>query len=132
MSEEQVRTDGPATGPGDPADPGATVALPQDPPTTTPPPHTSPKRPAPAPHSRISGVWVGLIFSALVLLFLLIFILQNMGAVQIYFLGGSGTLPTGVALLLAAIAGVLLVAIPGTARIVQLRRQARKGRKRAV
>jgi uncharacterized integral membrane protein len=32
--------------------------------------------------------------------------------------------PTGVALLFAAIAGLLLVAIPGTARILQLRRAA--------
>ncbi len=72
-------------------------------------------------------MWVGLILSAVVLLFLLIFILQNNEPVRISFLGASGTLPTGVALLLAAIAGVLLVAIPGTGRILQLRRAARRG-----
>jgi putative membrane protein len=74
--------------------------------------------------SRTSGLWVGLILSAVVLIFLLIFILQNSNPVQIAFLGWTGALPTGVALLLAAIAGVLLVAIPGSVRILQLRRAA--------
>ncbi|GAA4710830.1 hypothetical protein GCM10023215_61020 [Pseudonocardia yuanmonensis] len=74
-------------------------------------------------------MWVGLVLSAIVLLFLLVFILQNLNPVQIHFLGATGTLPTGVALLFAAIAGVLLVAIPGSARIVQLRRAAKKGRR---
>lgn len=78
-------------------------------------------------HSRTGGLWTGLILSALVLLFLLIFILQNNAPVQINFLAFTGTLPTGVALLLAAIAGLLLVAIPGGLRILQLRRAARRG-----
>lgn len=76
--------------------------------------------------SAFGGWYLGLILSALVLIFLLIFILQNNEPVQIAFLGFSGTLPTGVALLLAAIAGVLLVAIPGSGRILQLRRAARR------
>ncbi|MHA6793298.1 lipopolysaccharide assembly protein LapA domain-containing protein [Pseudonocardia bannensis] len=89
----------------------------------------APTRPVPTGvnRTRVSGLWVGLILSALVLLLLLIFILQNLGPVQVNFLGATGTLPTGVALLLAAIAGVLLVAIPGTGRIIQLRRAARRG-----
>jgi hypothetical protein len=37
------------------------------------------------------------------------------------FFGAHGHLPLGIALLLAAILGVLLVVIPGTGRIVQLR-----------
>ncbi len=75
---------------------------------------------------KISGLWVGLILSAIVLLFLLIFILQNNVPTQIKFLGAEGTLPVGVALLFAAALGVLLVAIPGGGRILQLRRAARK------
>ena len=43
------------------------------------------------------------------------------------FFAFEGVLPTGVALLLAAIAGILLVAIPGSLRIMQLRRAARRG-----
>jgi Uncharacterized integral membrane protein len=78
-------------------------------------------------HTRTGGLWTGLIASAVVLLFLLIFILQNPDSVQINFPGFTGSLPTGVALLLSAIAGLLLVAIPGGLRIQQLRRAARRG-----
>ena len=77
--------------------------------------------------SRTGGLWVGLILSALVLLFLLVFILQNNEPVLISFFALEGVLPSGVALLLAAIAGMLLVAIPGSLRILQLRRAARRG-----
>jgi uncharacterized integral membrane protein len=76
--------------------------------------------------SRSGVLWVGVILSAFVLLFLLIFILQNNEPVLISFLGVSGTLPTGVALLFAAVAGLLLGAIPGSLRILQLRRAARR------
>ena len=58
---------------------------------------------------------------------LLVFILQNGDPAQIQFFAFQGTLPVGVALLLAAIAGMLLVAIPGSLRILQLRRAARRG-----
>lgn len=77
-------------------------------------------------HTRSGGLWTGLILSAIVGLFLLVFILQNNVPVAINFLGFSGALPTGVALLLAAIAGLLLVAIPGGLRIMQLRRAAKR------
>jgi uncharacterized integral membrane protein len=77
--------------------------------------------------TRSGMLWVGVILSAIVLVFLLIFILQNNVPVEINFLGASGTLPTGVALLFAAIAGLLLGAIPGGMRILQLRRAAGRG-----
>lgn len=80
--------------------------------------------------TRTGGLWTGLIFSALVLVFLLIFIVQNTEAVRINFLGFTGALPTGVALLFAAVAGLLLLAIPGGLRILQLRRAARRGARR--
>jgi len=75
---------------------------------------------------RMSGVWVGVIVAALVLVVLLVFIIQNGQTVRISFIGGSLELPLGVALLLAAICGVLLLAIPGYARIIQLRRSIRR------
>ena len=96
------------------------VALPSGP--SAPPATTSAVR-----SSKTGGLWVGLILSALVLLLLLVFILQNDDPVQISFFALEGVLPTGVALLLAAIAGILLVAIPGSLRIMQLRRAARRG-----
>jgi len=76
--------------------------------------------------TRMSGVWVGLALSAVVLLLLLVFILENEKKVDIAFFGAHGHLPLGVALLLAAVAGALLVLIPGTVRIMQLRRTARR------
>jgi uncharacterized integral membrane protein len=78
------------------------------------------QRPA-VPRSRMGRVWVGAVASAVVLLLLLIFVLQNGQSVDVSFLGAHGRLPMGVALLLAAVVGVLVVALPGTARIIQLR-----------
>jgi uncharacterized integral membrane protein len=46
--------------------------------------------------------------------------------VNLFFLGAAGTLPLGVAMLFAAIAGALVVALIGSARIGQLRRTARR------
>jgi len=68
---------------------------------------------------------------ALILVLLLIFILQNGHRVDVSFLGAHGHLPLGVAMLLAAVGGILLVAIPGTGRIMQLRRTARRHGKAA-
>lgn len=76
--------------------------------------------------SRAGALRLAVIASAVVLALLLVFILQNSRSVKVSFLGLSGRLPLGVALLFAGIAGVLLVAIPGTARIWQLRRDARR------
>ncbi|MCE6996786.1 lipopolysaccharide assembly protein LapA domain-containing protein [Saccharothrix sp. S26] len=77
--------------------------------------------------TRISGTWVAVLASIVVLIVLLVFILQNLTDATIHFLGASGTLPLGVALLFAAIAGAILVALVGAARIMQLRRQAKRG-----
>ncbi|SCL27363.1 LapA family protein [Micromonospora inyonensis] len=71
--------------------------------------------------SRLGGLWVAAVLFALVLLLLLVFVLQNGQRASVSFLGAHGHLPLGVALLLAAVFGILLVALPGTARIVQLR-----------
>ena len=78
--------------------------------------------------TRTGGVWVAAALFALLLLLLLIFILQNGQRVSIGYFGAHGHLPLGVALLLAAVLGVLLVVIPGTGRIIQLRIVARRHR----
>jgi lipopolysaccharide assembly protein A len=94
--------------------------------------------PAAAPHplpqhrikrTRTGGIWVAVGFFAVILLLLLIFILQNNTDVSVSYLGMHGHLPLGVALLLAAVCGVLLVVLAGTARIGQLRATARRHRK---
>jgi uncharacterized integral membrane protein len=79
--------------------------------------------------TRIGGVWLASALFALVLLLLLIFILENGHSVDISYFGMHGHLPLGVALLLAAVLGVLLVVIPGTGRIIQLRMTARRHRR---
>ncbi|GIJ75147.1 hypothetical protein Voc01_100640 [Virgisporangium ochraceum] len=73
------------------------------------------------PRSRAGGLWVIAVTFVLLLLLLLIFVLQNGQRVDVSFLGADGNVPLGVALLLAAVFGALLVALPGTVRIVQLR-----------
>ncbi|MGH3195638.1 MAG: LapA family protein [Streptosporangiaceae bacterium] len=79
--------------------------------------------------TRTSGLWVAVGFFAIVLLLLLIFILQNGAEVSVSYLGMHGRLPLGVALLLSAVCGVLLVVLAGTARISQLRTVARRHRR---
>jgi uncharacterized integral membrane protein len=76
--------------------------------------------------TRVSGMWVGVTAAAVVLLVLLVFIIENGQTVNISFFGAHGHLPLGVALLLAAICGVLLVAVPGYGRILQLRKALRR------
>jgi len=78
--------------------------------------------------TRTSRTWTAAILSALVLVLLLIFILQNGQRVKVSFLGFDGHMPLAVAMLFAAVGGVLLVAIPGVGRMVQLRRVARRHR----
>ena len=79
--------------------------------------------------TRTSGLWVAVGFFAVVLLLLLIFILQNGTPVSVSYLGLHGRLPLGVALLLSAVCGVLLVVLAGAARISQLRAVARRHRR---
>ncbi len=79
--------------------------------------------------TRVGGVWVASALFAVVLLLLLIFILENGQRANISFFGAHGHLPLGVALLLGAVLGVLLVVIPGTGRIIQLRMVARRHRR---
>jgi uncharacterized integral membrane protein len=79
--------------------------------------------------TRTGGLWVTLGSFALVLLLLLIFILQNSRSVDVSYFGVHGHLPLGVALLLAAVCGVLLVVLAASARILQLRAIARRHRR---
>jgi uncharacterized integral membrane protein len=69
-----------------------------------------------------------LIVGVLALTVVLIFIIQNANAVNISFLGAHLRLSLAVALFLAAIAGALVMAAAGTARITQLRRIMRRDR----
>jgi len=121
--------------------PSEEAVLPEDAgieqPAGTIPQQPAPAEPALAPaapplkikRTRTSGLWVAVGFFAVVLLLLLIFILQNGAQVNVSYLGAHGRLPLGVALLLSAVCGVLLVVLAGAARISQLRTVARRHRR---
>ena len=79
--------------------------------------------------TRTGGVWVASVLFALMLALLLIFILENGQRASISYFGAHAHVPLGVALLFAAVLGILMVVIPGTARIVQLRIAARRHRR---
>jgi uncharacterized integral membrane protein len=65
----------------------------------------------------------------LLLILLIIFVLQNSTKVEVHFLGLTGTIPLGMALLIAAVGGGVVVAIAGVARVAQLRMNARRIRR---
>ncbi len=97
-------------------------------------PNSTPSQPGPTggPSSRptgrtrISGTWVGVIIATLILVLLLVFILQNTKSVKVSYFTVNGTMPLGVALLLATIGGVLLAGIVASLRIWQLRHRLNK------
>ena len=92
-----------------------------------PSPKAAPKRGEPAvKFTRAGALWTSLIAGFLILILLLIFITQNTASASFQFLNLHWTLPLGVAILLAAVGGGLLTVAAGTARIIQLRRAAKK------
>ena len=70
-------------------------------------------------------IWVAVTAGLILLVLLIIFILQNQDRVTVQYLGVAGELSLGMALFIAAVAGGILVAIAGAARILQLRSQRR-------
>jgi uncharacterized integral membrane protein len=65
---------------------------------------------------------------AAVLTLALIFVMQNAQNVQIAYFQGRLRLPLGVAVLLGIVLGIMLVVIPGAARMAQLRISGRRRR----
>lgn len=76
--------------------------------------------------TRAASTWTGLVIGTLVLILLLIFILQNLDNVTLQLFVWEYTLPLGINLLLAAIAGALIMALAGGVRIIQIRRAAKR------
>ncbi|MHB1491958.1 MAG: lipopolysaccharide assembly protein LapA domain-containing protein, partial [Cellulomonas sp.] len=54
----------------------------------------------------------------------------NQETVEVHYLGLAGSLPLGTALLIAAVAGGVIVMIVGVVRLTQLRVNARRARRR--
>ena len=76
--------------------------------------------------TRLSGAWTAAVGAIVLVVAMLIFILQNGREVPINFVSAHGHLPLGVALLFAAGIGALIVVGCGAARILQLRRVAKR------
>lgn len=81
--------------------------------------------------TRASAAWVATGAALLLLTLLIVFMLQNSTKVEVQFFGLTGTIPLGIALLIAAVGGGVLVAIAGIARVTQLRLVARRTRRDA-
>jgi uncharacterized integral membrane protein len=96
------------------------------------PPASASRPPMPEDRSprmtRISAAWVATAAALLLLVMLIVFILQNTARVEVHYLGLAGSLPLGMALLIAAVGGGVVVAIAGIARVTQLRMKARRTR----
>ncbi len=93
---------------------------------------TTAAEPAPVPdHQKVTRagmVWTAVASALVVLILLITFILQNQDYVLVKFFGLEGSVPLGIALLIAAVGGGVLVAIAGAARIIQLRLAAHRQR----
>ena len=91
--------------------------------------HAEDKHHEPAPASTrtlAGGTWVALVVGALLLVALLIFILQNQAPVEMNILTWTFEIPAGVAYLLSAITGALIMAMVGGVRMFEYRRKIKK------
>jgi uncharacterized integral membrane protein len=104
-----------------PAQSAPVPAAPAEPPATPPPAEADPLR-----RSRASNFWVAIVGFGILLVLLVIFILQNRQSVEVSYLGLNGHMPLAAAMLISVAAGLLLAAIAGSVRILQLRRRVRR------
>jgi putative membrane protein len=100
---------------------------------SSPPTPDAPAVPAPTPSpeakrrpTRTGNLHAGLIAAAVLLVLLVVFLVQNAHSVTVRFLGAHLHVSLAVALLVAALAGALIIGAAGTARITQLRLHTRR------
>src|ERR1700682_1523767 len=79
--------------------------------------------------TRLSGAWTALVIGVVVLVVILVFILQNLQSVEVYFLFLHGYLPLAVALLFAMRIRAAVVLTLGAFRTLQRRLVARRERR---
>ncbi|MFC7401898.1 lipopolysaccharide assembly LapA domain-containing protein [Citricoccus sp. GCM10030269] len=94
--------------------------------TTRPKVQMDPSLDQPARRGLSGGTWIALILGAVVLVLLLIFILQNNVEAQFAYFGWNFSLPLGIAMLFAAIAGVLVMGLFGSVRLIKLGHRVRR------
>ncbi len=78
--------------------------------------------PSQATPTRLSATWTAVVVASVLMIALVTFVAQNTQRSSINFLWLHGRAPTAVVLLIAAIAGALIVAAVGVARLVQVHR----------
>jgi uncharacterized integral membrane protein len=78
--------------------------------------------------TRTRVAFNSLLAGVIVLILLLVFILENTQRVKISYFGATGHISLGVALLVAAVGGALLVGLAGAARVLQLRQRIKRTR----
>ncbi len=79
--------------------------------------------------SLAASTWVALIVGFLLLILLIVFIMQNQQSVELNFFTWTGQFPAGIAFLIFAIAGALIMALVGGWRMFELRRQVKKAQR---
>ena len=99
---------------------------------TTPTPAATPPTGKAVPRTRLSSAWTTVAVGLVFLIALLVFIFQNLNNVRVTFLAFHGTFPLALSLLCSAVGGAVIVLLLGVARMIQLRRAARRQRNAAV
>ncbi|MEJ5927009.1 lipopolysaccharide assembly protein LapA domain-containing protein [Corynebacterium sp. H128] len=107
------------------------ASQPQSAPATDVEKRVEPKqtKPTKVNSSLAGGTWVALIFGALLLILLLVFIMQNQQKVDLNLFMWTFQFPAGIGFLLSAISGALIMALVGGVRMLELRRQVKKAYK---
>jgi uncharacterized integral membrane protein len=78
--------------------------------------------------TRLGMIWTAVVIALILLVLLVIFIAQNQDQVLLRYFGFEGQVALGLALFIASVAGGIVVAAAGAARIIQLRLRDRKTR----
>ena len=81
------------------------------------------------PRTRTGAAWVGVCAAAVITIGLIVFMVQNTRGVEVSFLWMSTSTSLALMLLIAAVGGILLTLVLGTARITQLRHLVRGHRR---
>ncbi|WP_422116775.1 lipopolysaccharide assembly protein LapA domain-containing protein [Brachybacterium sp. UNK5269] len=123
-------TGAPGPAPQRPADPTTGRRAAERPSAPSPAEQTSEPATEPATGGgKTAGLWIALILGAIVLVLLLIFVIQNDQSARFMYFSAEFDLPLGVAMLLAAIAGALVMALVGSVRMIQMHWTIRRLRK---
>jgi putative membrane protein len=122
-----------AAGPSSPSKPSGDDTRGHGPGTASPgkapQPREQPAPPSAVATTRAAAAWFATAVALVLLVLLIVLILQNQDAVTVHYLGFTGSLPLGTALLIAAVAGAAVVTIVGVVRLTQLRLGARRARR---